>query len=163
MKKEIKNKLSKFFKSIYSRLFLLDDTPQKISLGFGLGVFLGVMPGMGPLAALVLASFFRLNRSAALLGSLMFNTWINFVTLVLAIKIGSAIMGLNWRLVYNECLLIFKNFHFANLFKLPILKIVTPVLIGYFVIAVGTAIIAYAVILTILKIVKNERSRPDKT
>jgi uncharacterized protein (DUF2062 family) len=163
MKKEIKNRLSKFFKSIYKRLFLINDTPQKISLGFGLGVFLGVMPGMGPLAALVLASFFRLNRSAAFLGSLLLNTWINFVTLVLAIKIGSAIMGLNWHLVYNECLLIFNNFHFAHLFKLPILKITAPLLIGYFIIATGAAIIAYAAVLTILKIVKNERPQPDKT
>ncbi len=162
MKKEIKNRLVKLSKSIYNQLFLINDTPQKISLGFSLGVFLGVMPGMGPIAALLLASFFQLNRSAALLGSLMFNTWINFVTLVLAIKIGSAIMGLNWRLVYSECLLIFKNFHFANLLKLPILKITAPLLIGYFVIAAGAAIIAYAVILTILKIVKNERPRLDK-
>ncbi len=162
MKKEIKSRLIKASKAVYRQFFLINDTPQKISLGFSLGVFLGVMPGMGPIAALVLASFFRLNRSAAFLGSLMLNTWINLVTLILAIKIGSAIMGLNWYLVYSECLLIFKNFHFANLLKLPILKIVAPLLIGYFVIAAGAAIIAYAVILTILKIVKNGRSRTDK-
>ena len=157
MKNVIKNRLNRLFKFIYTRLFLLNDSPQRIALGFGLGVFLGVMPGMGPIASLILASLFRLNRSAALFGSIMLNTWINFLTLILAIKIGSVIMGLNWNSVYAESVSIFKNFRFAKLFDLPILTVITPILVGYFVIAVCAAILAYLVVLIILKAIRHNQ------
>jgi uncharacterized protein (DUF2062 family) len=162
MKKEIKNRLIKLCRSIYAKLFLINDTPQKIALGFGLGVFLGVMPGMGPIASLFLASLFRLNRSAALLGSIMLNTWINFVTLLLAIKIGSVIMGLNWSLVYAGSISIFKDFRFAKLFELPVLKIIAPILIGYFVIAACAAMLAYLAVLIILNVIRRRRQVSGK-
>jgi uncharacterized protein (DUF2062 family) len=162
MKKRIKDSITRFGKTVYTQLFLANDTPQKIALGFGLGVFLGVMPGMGPIASLFLASFFRLNRSAAVLGSVMLNTWINFVTFLLAVKIGSAIMGLNWNAVYSESLLVFKDFHFSNLFKTTVSKIITPLLIGYFLIAVCAAIIAYLAALIILNVVRRSRKLSDE-
>ena len=84
------------FNLFYERLFKINDSPQKIALGLGLGVFAGILPGTGPLAALFLAFIFRANRASALLGSLATNTWISFVTFVLAIKIGSAILEVSW-------------------------------------------------------------------
>ncbi|MFA5156272.1 MAG: DUF2062 domain-containing protein [Candidatus Omnitrophota bacterium] len=148
MKKNIIDKIKKFGKYIYTQLFLINDTPQKTAAGFGLGVFLGIIPGTGPLAALFCAMLLRVNKASAFLGSILVNTWINIVTFLLAIKIGSAIMAVDWRTVYAS----------------SAFKVIAPVLaIGYFVIAACAGIAAYLIVLLILKLVKNERSRVNKT
>ncbi len=121
----------------------IDDSPQKIALGLGVGVFLGILPGTGPIAAVILASILRINKASALLGSLLVNTWINIVTFVFAIKIGSVIIGINWRQIYNESLVVFSNFRYNNLLKLPVLKLILPTLIGYFIIAFFMGFFAY--------------------
>ena len=82
-------------KGLYERLVRMDDSPQRVALGFGVGVFLGLLPGTGPLAALAAAFVFRLNKAAALLGSVLTNTWLSFVTFALALKVGSALLGVN--------------------------------------------------------------------
>ena len=33
------NKVARFFKALYLKLFRINDTPQKIAIGFGVGVF----------------------------------------------------------------------------------------------------------------------------
>ncbi|MDD5669514.1 MAG: DUF2062 domain-containing protein, partial [Candidatus Omnitrophica bacterium] len=71
-----KNKLARFFKFIYLKIFRINDTPRKIAFGFGLGVFLGILPGTGPVASVIVAAFLHANKAAALLGSLITNTWL---------------------------------------------------------------------------------------
>lgn len=157
--KDKKNKILRFLKLIYIKLFRINDSPQKIALGFGLGIFLGILPGTGPVASLFFAFLLRLNRASSLLGSLLVNTWINIITFLLAIKIGSVIMGLNWQQVYNESLLVVRNFQFANLFKLPILKIILPLLIGYLVIAACLGVFAYIIVFIILSRIKRKKKQ----
>lgn len=152
----------RFFKLIYTKLFKINDSPQKIALGFGLGIFLGILPGTGPIASLFFAFLLRLNRASSLLGSLLVNTWINIVTFLLAIKIGSVIMGLNWQQVYNESLLVVKNLQFAGLFKLSVLKIILPLLIGYFIIGVCIGIVAYIIVLIMLTRIKRQPQKIKK-
>lgn len=143
-------KLLRFFRLIYIKLFRINDSPQRIALGFGVGVFLGFLPGTGPIAALCTAFIFRINRASSLLGSLLVNTWTSIITFLFAIKIGSVIMGENWQQIYNQTLIIFNNFHLNSLFKLSFTKIILPILVGYFVIATCAGIIAYMLILLIL-------------
>jgi len=83
----------RFFKVLYLKLFRIDDSPHKIALGFGLGVFLGVMPGMGLIAALAIAIIIKVNRIAALLGSILTNTWLSIPVFFLAVRTGSAVTG----------------------------------------------------------------------
>ena len=127
------NRVSQFFKLLYIKLFKINDSPQRIALGFGLGVFLGIIPGTGPLAALFLALLFRVNRASALLGSLLTNTWLSIVTFLLAIKVGSAIMHLDWQVVRQGWMLL-------------------PVILGYFIVSFSLGILVYLVTLIILKI-----------
>lgn len=145
-----------FFKQIYIKLFRINDTPQKIALGFGIGVFLGIIPGTGPIAALVVASFLRINRAAAILGSLFTNTWISILTILLSIKLGSAIMRLSWQEVYNGWLILLNDFHWVDLFKLSILKIILSVLIGYFVVAFCLGFLVYFIFFLILTSIKHK-------
>ncbi|MDD5109551.1 MAG: DUF2062 domain-containing protein, partial [Candidatus Omnitrophica bacterium] len=63
-----KSGFNKILNFLFSKLFKINDTAGKIALGVGLGVFSGLMPATGPLAALFLAFIFKANRAAALLG-----------------------------------------------------------------------------------------------
>ena len=148
-------KIREFFHLLYIKLFKINDTPRKIALGLGLGVCAGILPGTGPIASLFLALVFRANRASALLGSLLTNTWLSFLTFLLAIKAGSAIMHLHWQEVQDSWLLFLKDFHWLNLVKLSALRIILPILVGYFIIAIGLGFAVYLITLIIL--IKKKR------
>ena len=42
------NKKKAFFHVLYEKLVKIDDTPQRVALGFGVGIFIGNLPGVGP-------------------------------------------------------------------------------------------------------------------
>ena len=144
------DKSKRFFRFLYIKLVRINDSPQRIALGFGLGVFFGILPGAGPVASLVMAFIFRVNRVAALIGSILTNTWLSAVTFVLAIKIGSAITAANWTEVYNQCKFLLKNFQWKNLWDISFLDIIRPLAFGYVIIGLLAAVIAYLVTIVIL-------------
>lgn len=148
----ITNKKSflRFFKFLYLKLFRINDTPQKKALGFSIGVFLGILPGTGPLAALFLAMLLRVNRAASLLGSLLTNTWLSFVTFALSVKIGSAILKVNRQAVLKAWGHFFKTFHLKDLLEISVLETILPVILGYLVIAFCLAVTTYLSALIII-------------
>ena len=143
--------LAKVIQFLFSKLFKINDSAQKISLGVGLGVFAGLFPGTGPAAALFLAFIFRANRAAALLGGLLTNTWLSVVTFVLAIKAGSVILKMNWRLVQEQALSLFKNFSWSAFFKLSFSEVLLPLIIGYLVIGLVLGALSYWLTLLIIR------------
>jgi uncharacterized protein (DUF2062 family) len=150
-----KNKYADLLKLIYAKFFLINDTAHKIALGLGLGVVAGIMPGMGPLASLFLALIFRANRAAAILASLLTNTWLTIITFLLSIKVGSAIMKMNWKDVYEESWLFLKNFKWLSLFKESIFKVALPLFTGYLVVSLSLGLIVYLAALVIIKRIKH--------
>lgn len=157
MRKKTKNSILRFLRLIYLKLFRINDTPQKIAQGFGLGVFLGILPGAGPIAALFLAFVFRVNRLSALFGSVLTNTWLSVLTFFLSIKTGSAIMNLNWQEVSRDWINFIKGFHFLDLFKLSFLKIFLPLIVGYFIISFCAGLVVYLIAIIILRRLKKPR------
>ncbi|MCX5707716.1 MAG: DUF2062 domain-containing protein [Candidatus Omnitrophica bacterium] len=157
----MKKKNNKFFartlKYLYLKLFRTHDTPQRIALGLGIGVFLGILPGAGPIAALIGASIFRANRAAAVAGALLTNTWTSLLTIVLSIKVGAGIMHLNWHDLYNQWQILLKDFHWKSLLQLSFLKIVFPVLVGYLIISAILGITTYLISLLILQLRKSKK------
>ncbi len=147
--------LKKLFSVIVSKLFKINDSPQRIALGVGLGVFSGFMPGTGPVAALFLAFIFRANRAAALLGSLLTNTWLSLVTLVLAIKAGSLALGLHWQDVDRKMQGLLHDFSWAKFFKLSFLDVLLPVITGYLIIGLLLAAASYLLTLSIINIFRD--------
>ncbi|MDI6758922.1 MAG: DUF2062 domain-containing protein [Candidatus Omnitrophota bacterium] len=143
------NAIQQFFKLLYVKLFGINDTSQRIALGFGLGVFLGNFPGTGPIAALFLAWVLRLNRAAALLGALLTNTWISFITFILSVRIGSWIMKTSWQDISQDWSRFLKDFHWGHLLKLSVLKVIFPIIAGYVVVSMLIGFIAYFIILGI--------------
>ncbi|MFA6383905.1 MAG: DUF2062 domain-containing protein [Candidatus Omnitrophota bacterium] len=161
-KKTFYNKIARSLKSLYIKMFRINDTPQRVSLGFGLGVFTGILPGTGPLIALILAAFFRVNKAAALLGSILTNTWISLATIVLSIKIGAGIMGLEWHNVYNTWQQLLKDFHWNQLLNASIIKLMLPVLTGYLILSFCIALLVYCGALFILSFLKRNRVKNPK-
>lgn len=139
----------------YHKLFKINDTPQKIALGLGLGVFSGILPGTGPLVGLFLAFIFRANCASSLLGSLLTNTWLSFLTFFAAAKIGAATLGLNWQQVQRDWNYFLKEFHWLSLLKLSALKIILPIIAGYLEIAFCLGLFAYLAALTVLKYLRK--------
>ncbi|MCK9573986.1 MAG: DUF2062 domain-containing protein [Candidatus Omnitrophica bacterium] len=150
-------RLKRLITVLYIKLVRTNDTPQKIALGFGLGVFTGILPGTGPIAAVFLASLARVNRATALLGSLATNTWLSFVTFLMSIKIGSSIIGANWQDIKEKWSLFLNNFTFAGLFKISVLKMIFPVMLGYLVVAIFCGLLSYIAAILILSIRRKSR------
>jgi len=150
------NKVTKFFKAIYEKIFKINDSPQKVSLGFGVGVFAGIFPGTGPVAALFMAMILRANRASALIGALLTNTWLSFVTFILALQIGAWILKVKWQDIYNQSLGFLRDFHWLNLFKVSFLQIILPMLLGYVLIGLALGLLAYITTLILLKTVKYQ-------
>ena len=155
-KKKLSNSIFRFFKFIYIKLFRIHDTPQRIALGLGMGVFLGILPITGPIAAIFLALLLRLNRASALLGSLLTNTWLSIVTFFLSIKVDSGIMKVDWQDTYKGWIQFLKNFKFINLLQLSTLKIILPVITGYLVVAFCLGVLVYLIALIIVTQIKHE-------
>ena len=156
MKKKEDNLFSRIYGFFYEKLFKINDSAQRIALGFGLGVFLGIFPGTGPVASLFLAVILRINRASALIGCLLTNTWISFITFILAIKAGSVIMGTKWEQVYRDSAVYFETFKWANIFKLSVLKVVFPVFIGYISVGFCFGLLAYLVTQILILMFKHK-------
>ena len=139
---------------MYIKLFRMNDSPQKIAAGFGLGVFLGVLPGAGPIAALFLAVLLRVNRASALFACLLTNTWLSIVIFVLSLKVGSVLTGNDWQSLRATYSGVIKNFHWDQVFHFSFLKIVSPILIGYFVTALCFAFLCYGMVLLAITTVR---------
>ncbi len=62
-----------FLKKRFKPLFDFKGSPHEIGLAFGLGVFLGVFPGTGAVAAAFVATALRLNLPIMVTGALLTN------------------------------------------------------------------------------------------
>lgn len=61
-------------------------------------------------------------------------------------------LKLNWQETYSQYSEFLKSFHWADLFKLSVLKMLFPLLIGYLIISLALGLLAYLAALIILKL-----------
>jgi len=151
------NRIFRFFKLIYLKLFRINDTPQKIALGLGVGVFFGTMPVTGPLVALFFAFILRVNRASALLGSILTNTWLSIPTFIVAVKAGAMVTGADYEDIRKAWQALIKNFTLPDLFKLSMYDILLPIIIGYLMISFIISITAYLIALLALNYGKKRK------
>jgi hypothetical protein len=80
-----------------SALLQLDDTPHRIALAFGIGVWLAFFPilGIHTGLALVIAYLFRLNRAAMIVGVYVSNPWTLAPLYMAGTLVGCAIFGVS--------------------------------------------------------------------
>jgi len=148
-----------FWRMLYVKLVRLNDTPPRIAIGFGLGVFIGNMPGIGPIAALVTATIVRVNKVAAVLGAVLVNTWFGLITFVPGVKIGCALMGKEWHQIYESWKVIIKNKDILSFFKVSALDVLIPVFLGQLMISLILGFVAWGIVLFILYEMKERKRR----
>ena len=75
----------------------VDDTPHRIALAFGIGVWLAFFPilGIHTGLALLIAYLFRLNRAAMLVGVYISNPWTLAPLYMAGTVVGCAIFGVS--------------------------------------------------------------------
>ncbi len=155
LKMLLAKKIRQFVLWLYRKLFRINDSPQRTALGFGLGVFLGVLPGAGPVAAVTLALIFKVNRAAALAGSLLTNTWLSVAAFLLSLKVGAFLTGSDWQVIKGQYSSLIKDFHFKELFNTAVLEIIFPLVVGYVVIGLAAGFLAYLLTLSYLSYQKK--------
>ena len=143
------------FKKFSSKLLGINDSPQRIARGAGIGLFLGVFPGTGPIAALVCAFLFRANKTAALAGALAVNTWINVITFPLAIAIGGILSGSDAATISREWTDAVSPFTLTRFLTFLFHRAILSLLSGYAII--GLALGGAGYLTTYLVIVKIRR------
>lgn len=146
-------------KVLREQLFAIDDSPQKIALGVGLGVFVGVLPAMGPLIAGFFAVLFRVNRAAALIGGFLSNIWLGVPVFLAAVAIGSAITGISYDMIAAAWKALAKNFSWSAFSDFSLKDILIPVITGYLLISLILAVFSY--IVTLLIIYRTKRAKPS--
>ncbi len=70
-----KRSIKRFLRYIYLKLVRIQDTPEKISLSFSIGVFIGIFPtfGLGGIIMIFICYIFKLNYLAGILGTFIMN------------------------------------------------------------------------------------------
>ena len=141
-------------KQFFKKFLLIDDSPHRVAAGAAVGVFLGIVPGEGVTASIVVALIFRLNRLAAIAGSLATNMWTTFVVLPPAAWIGGMIFGISYQDLINN----FKATHsldWKEIFSQFIFwNVALPLLVGFVIVA---GIIALGFYLVIYYYLKNHK------
>jgi uncharacterized protein (DUF2062 family) len=145
----------KFFK----QFFLINDTPHKIAAGAALGVFLGIAPGAGIAATLVLASVFKLNRLAAVAGAVATNTWTLVIALPMAAAVGGFLFGGNAASLIEHFNAIYDLGWRSLISKEMFLTIILPLAVGFIVVSGVIAVFFYIFTLVVITMHRKSLSR----
>lgn len=149
--------IKRFLRIVYLKIVRINDSPHKIAGGFAIGVFLGILPGAGPIASIVLAYVFRVNRAAALAGSLLTNFWFSIVAFALAIKIGALLTQNRWQEIYAQAKDVVDHFSWEIFRDGTTWAIFKPVLIGYAAIGLVSGIFVYGIVLGVLVVYRRRK------
>ncbi len=137
-------------KRAYLRIVKAHDTPHRIALGFGIGVFYGLFPFIGVIFTLVTAIIFKANKASALVGCFVTNTWMSFILALPSVKIGAKLFGLDYRAVWEDVRHYLKLSNIKDIFKEASGDVIIPSVVGFLVIAFIIAVAGYFVSLFLI-------------
>ena len=143
--------IAKRIKNFLEKFFLINDSPHKIAAGAALGIFLGIVPGAGVIAALALSSLFRFNRLSTASASLAVNAWSSLIILPLAATAGGFIFNIAPRILIQD----FKNTYSLGwktfLEETVIFNLLFPLIIGFLLVSATISLVFYWIIFSLLK------------
>jgi uncharacterized protein len=135
------------------RLFVLDDTPERIALAFALGVFLAFSPllGLHTFLGLLFAFFFGLNRIALLLGVFVNNPWTLIPIYAAGTYLGGLLVGFPSRppLPHFDLQSVWSSRFWVQLAGQW--HLLTPLLLGSSILSVLAAALSYAAALYFIR------------
>jgi uncharacterized protein (DUF2062 family) len=154
----MQGKISQFFK----RLFMLNDTPERLSLSFALGVFLAFSPliGLHTFLGIAFSFIFGLNRVALLLGVFINNPWTLVPIYTAGVFLGGTLVGfpnysalpsMQWHAFFTG------NFWVQLFSQWSLIK---PLVLGSSILAAVASIFSYVLA---LYLIKNYRAHHKKS
>lgn len=150
-------KIKEAFDKLYGELVNANDTPAHVAMGFAVGFLLGLMPFTGPVAAVGVAWYFRLNKAAAILGSLLSNTWLSIVVLGISLQGTAWFFRLSMADLQEKFHSIFKDFHWSHVSDPFLLKITGAVILGFVLVSLFLSVIAYGVCWAVMSAKRRAR------
>jgi len=135
------------------RFLALEDTPERIALGFSIGVFISFSPllGLHTVLGMSIAVFFGLNRTAVFTGLWINNPWTLLPVYSAAIYLGRKLAG------FSKVSL--PMFHFHEIWHarywLALAHDWPPLVLGSTVLSLVAGSLAYAITLPWLRRVKS--------
>lgn len=136
-------KIKEVFDKLRVELVNTNDTPQHIAWGFAVGFLLGLLPFTGPVAAVGVAWYFRLNKAAAILGSLISNAWLTLVVAGISFHVVAWYLRLSIADLQTRFQAIFKDFHWGHLSDPFLLKITGAVIATFILVSLLLSFCAY--------------------
>jgi uncharacterized protein len=154
----MQGKAAKFFR----RLFLLNDTPERLSLAFAIGVFLAFSPliGLHTFLGIAFSFLFGLNRIALLLGVFINNPWTLVPIYATSTYLGGWLFGfprhsslpdLGWHSLFSE------SFWVQLFSQWSLLK---PLVLGSSILAIVASLLSY---ILALHVIRNYRAHHKKS
>ena len=122
------------FKSFWDNVLSQKTHPHDIAFAYGLGIFIGVLPGVDLLLGFLVLLFFKINKVALIAGMATINPLTTPFVYALSFQIGKSMVG------YTPLEDVSK-FSTANL-----LNISKPLIIGNLIFAVIAAFAAYVIV-----------------
>lgn len=154
----MKDKIKQFFR----KFFLINDTPNRVAAGAALGMFLGIIPGEGVAATLILASLLRFNRLSATAGVLATNMWGTIIILPLAAGVGGFLFNESGENLIQQ---FHATYHLGWKFfltKAILFDVALPLVVGFLVVAGTLSLGFYFLLLYLLKKDKIELTEDGK-
>jgi len=134
------------------QLLQLDDTPHRIALAFGIGVFLAFFPilGIHTILGLLIAFLFRLNRAAILVGIYISNPWTLAPLYMAGTLVGCEILGVSSAELTSIDWHLHGRAFYRALFE-NLRPFVWPFVLGNTVVGVAGGLVGYVVLREILE------------
>ncbi|NWG12589.1 MAG: DUF2062 domain-containing protein [Acidobacteria bacterium] len=149
-------------KGFLRSLVSLDDTPERIALGFAVGVFFAFSPllGMHTFLGLLVAFVFGLNRVAVLVGVFINNPWTLVPIYGLAVYLGGLLVGFppSASMPDLEWSTVLQSRFWAELAGQR--GLVKPLFIGSTILSVGSALVSYPLVLFLIQKARSARQHP---
>lgn len=144
-----RNSVNTKLKAFYIRFLKIRGTPEQISLGIALGIFIGMTPFMGfhTIAAITLASVFGWSKIAAGIGLFVTNSITAPIIYSFTYQLGSKIIGYSDP---GKLASLFKEDGFITLIKSSPM-IIADLLVGGAIIGIPLSIVGYYVTFELVK------------
>lgn len=138
-------------KNIFTHFFTLKDTPHKIAAGFALGTFMGIIPGEGITAAIILATIFRFNRASATSGALATNMWGSVAVFPLVAIVGGFLFGTTPSYLTQQFSQTYQLGFRYFLSKVIFFNLALPLIVGFIIVAGTISLLFYFILYFLLK------------
>ena len=158
------------FRQSFRRLLAIDDPPERTALAFSIGVFIAFSPllGLHTILATLLAFLFRFNKVAIYAGTFVNNPFLTLVPIIItSYAVGAFVLGRPLRLPAEGMALlrephIFTGDYWRQLFQHS-WDILLPFAVGGTVLSFACSLIAYPVMLRLLRARRQKESETDTT